>query len=279
MKDFTVIAEIGGTHIGSLERAKKLALLAKLAGADVLKTQKRNPKESVKKEYWYKPHPNQLFSYGDTYLEHRINLELSIDKHKELKKYCESIDIDYSTSVWDITSAKEVISLNPKMIKIPSACNNNFDLLQLLYDEYEGEIHIPLGMTSRKERVRLYFQLQHFKNRIVVYHCVSGYPVPFEQLHLLEIIELTKMFDKVGYSNHSAGIATEPVAYSLGARWFERHVIDDRMFHHTDAAASLEAQGLSKMIRDIKAVSNALTFKPEEIEEIEQEQRDKLRSD
>ena len=124
MKDFTVIAEIGGTHAGDLNRAKNLAKLAKLSGADILKTQKRNPKESVKKEMWDKPHPNEIFSYGATYLEHRMNLELSIEQHKELKDYCESIDIEYSTSVWDITSTKEVIGLNPAMIKIPSASNN-----------------------------------------------------------------------------------------------------------------------------------------------------------
>ena len=67
-------------------------------------------KESVKKELWNKPHPNKIFTYGKTYLEHRINLELSIKQHKELKKYCESINIEYSTSVWDITSTKEIIS-------------------------------------------------------------------------------------------------------------------------------------------------------------------------
>jgi N-acetylneuraminate synthase len=277
MKDFTVIAEIGGTHIGSLERAIKLANLAKLSGADVLKTQKRNPRESVKKELWYKPHPNEIFSYGETYLEHRINLELPIEEHKELKEYCESINIDYSTSVWDITSVKEVISLNPKIIKIPSACNDNSLMLDILRHEYEGEVHVPLGMTTKKEREKLYQRLLDFGDRVVVYHCVSGYPVPFEQLHLLEILELVKIFDKIGLSNHGYGIAMEPVAYSLGARYFERHFIDDRMFKHTDAACSVEPQGLSKMIRDIKAVSKALTFKPEEIEKIEQEQRDKLR--
>ena len=111
MKDFTIIAEIGGTHIGSISRAKKLAKLAKLAGADVLKTQKRNPKECVRKELWREPHPNEMFSYGRTYLDHRNNLELSIEQHAELKGYCNSIDIRYSTSVWDITSAKEVIKL------------------------------------------------------------------------------------------------------------------------------------------------------------------------
>lgn len=277
MNNFTVIAEIGGTHIGSVSRAKKLAKLAKLAGADVLKTQKRNPKECVKKELWNKPHPNEIFSYGRTYLDHRNNLELSIEQHKELKEYCESIDIEYSTSVWDITSTKEVIELNPRMIKIPSACNNNDEILNLLINDYNGEIHISTGMTSKVERERLYYKLNPHIKRVVVYLCTSGYPVPFNQLYLKEIINLSKIFPLVGYSNHGYGIATEPVAYTLGARYFERHVIDDRLFRHTDSAASLEFQGLSKMVRDIKAISLALEFKPYQIDEIEMEQREKLR--
>ncbi len=279
MKDFTVIAEIGGTHIGSLSRAKKLAKLAKLAGADVLKTQKRNPKECVRKELWNQPHPNEMFSYGRTYLDHRNNLELSIEQHAELKGYCNSIDIGYSTSVWDMTSAKEVIKLDPEFIKIPSACNNDENILDLLINNYNGEIHISTGMTNEVERQNLYKKLFPHKNRIVIYHCTSGYPVPFDKLYLREIMKLSKIFPKVGYSNHGYGIATEPVAYTLGARYFERHVIDDRLFRHTDSAASLEFQGLSKMIRDIKAVSLALRFKPYQCDEIEMEQRRKLRPD
>jgi len=275
-----VIAEIGGTHIGSLERAKKLAKLAKLAGADILKTQKRNPYKSVKKELWDQPHPNQLFAYGKTYLEHRINLELSIEEHKQLKEYCEKIDIIYSTSVWDIDSTNEIIKLNPKLIKVPSACNMNWDILDLLYKNYDGEIHISLGMTTKEEKELIYKFLEE-KNqldRTVVYHCSSGYPVPFSQLYLLEISKLVKRFPHVGFSNHGFGIAGEISALTLGATFFERHVIDDRTFPHTDASCSLEPQGLSKMIRDLKAISKALKYKPNELEEIELIQRNKLRN-
>ena len=241
---------------------------------------KRNPKECVRKELWNEPHPNEIFSYGRTYLDHRNNLELSIEQHKELKEYCESIDIEYSTSVWDITSAKEIISLNPKFIKIPSACNNDKDMFNLLINNYDGEVHISTGMTNEVERKDLYRKLSLYKrNRIVIYHCTSGYPVPFDKLYLKEIINLSKNFPKVGYSNHGYGIATEPVAYALGARYFERHVIDDRLFRHTDSAASLEFQGLSKMIRDIKAISLSLKYKPYQIDEMEMEQRRKLRPD
>lgn len=282
MDNFKVIAEIGCTHIGSLDRAKELAKLAKLCGAHVLKTQKRNPKESTNKELWDKPHPNQMFAYGKTYLEHRENVELPIADHYKLKKYCEEIGIEYSTSVWDITSVKKIIELNPNMIKIPSACNNHFAMIEYLFSNYSGEIHISTGMLNLKEREVLYEQLllyttEYNINRLVVYHCTSGYPVPFKQLYLNEIRELTKLFSNVGFSNHGYGIATEPVAYCLGARYFERHFIDDRMFPHTDASCSLEPQGLSKVVRNLKATAEALEYKPDELDDIENVQRLKLR--
>jgi len=277
MNNFKVIAEMGCTHIGQLDRAKKLAQLAKICGADIVKTQKRNPKESTNKELWDKPHPNEMYSYGKTYLEHRENVELPIEDHYRLKAYCEEIDIEYSTSVWDITSTKEIIELNPNMIKIPSACNTNEELFNCLINEYKGQIHISTGMLDEDERGTLLVKLMDYKDRVVIYHCTSGYPVPFEQLYLKEIEDMCKGFPHIGFSNHGYGIAMEPVAYALGARYFERHFIDDRMFPHTDASCSLEPQGLSKMIRDIKAVSKALKMKPEVLDEIENVQRMKLK--
>ncbi len=278
MDNFTVIAEIGCSHGGSLERAKKLTKLAKISGAHVLKTQKRNPKESVKKELWNKPHPNQIYAYGDTYLEHRENLELSIEQHAELKEYCESIDIEYSTSVWDTTSTKEVIQLNPKFIKIPSACNNDEKIFDILINDYNGDIHISTGMLNKNEREKLYTKLIPHNNRIIIYLCTSAYPLEFKQVYLNEIITLSKQFSNIGFSNHSRGIALEPVAYSLGARYFERHFIDDRLYRHTDSSNSLEPQGLNKLVRNLKAVEKALQYKPDELNEIEKEQRNKLRT-
>ena len=277
MDSFKIIAEIGGTHIGSLERAKNLAKLAKIAGAHIVKTQKRNPKESVKKELWDQPHPNQIYSYGKTYLEHRQNLELSIEEHAELKVYCESIDIEYSTSVWDMTSAKEVVQLNPKFIKIPSACNHNKEILNYLLNSYKGEVHISLGMTTKEERVNLLKNLQPYQDKVVAYLCTSGYPVPHNQLYLLEISNMLQYLPNIGFSNHSLGLAMGPVAYALGARYFEYHFIDDRTYRHQDAACSLEPQGLSKLVRDLRATEKALQYKPDELDEIEKEQKDKLR--
>lgn len=276
-----VVAEIGCVHIGSLERAKLLIRLAALCGADYVKFQKRNPEDSVPEHLKDQPHPNLIFSYGDTYLEHRIKLELGVDEHAELKKYCGSIGIGYATSVWDIVSAEEIIELNPDFIKIPSACNTNRELIELLATSYQGGIHISTGMISKGEKIDLYTLLSELKieDRTVIYHCTSEYPCPFEHLYLLEIEHLKLTPGKtVGFSNHGFGIAADIVSYTLGAQWIERHFIDDRTFRHTDASASLEPDGLRRLCRDLKAVYRALQLKGSDITPEEFNQRTKLRT-
>ena len=86
------------------------------------------------------PHPNIMHAYGTTYGLHREFLEFDVNQHKELMEYAQSLGLTYSTSVWDVVSAQEIISLNPKFIKVPSACNNNFKLLKVLRDKYYGDI-------------------------------------------------------------------------------------------------------------------------------------------
>jgi len=280
MNKAKIIAEIGAVHLGSLERAKELASLSRICGADYVKTQKRNPEESTPNHMRDLPHPNKIFSYGDTYLEHRQNLELDIQEHIELKKYCDSIGIKYSSSVWDITSAREIINLNPDFIKVPSACNQHWKMLNIIKDEYDGQIHISSGMTTREETEKLVEWMKPIGERIVYYHCTSKYPCPFENLYLLEIEKmkpLTKYGITLGFSNHGKGIASDMAAYVLGAEWIERHFIDDRTIRHTDAAASLEPSGLKKLCRDLNAVYRAMDIKPKKMDEEEIEQRKKLK--
>lgn len=275
-----VVAELGNIHLGKMDRAKYLIDLAVLCKADYVKFQKRNPIESVPKELQNKPHPNPKFSYGETYLQHRINLELNIDQHAELKDYCEKVHIKYATSVWDVTSAREVIQLNPEYIKVPSACNMNFELLEFLLNEYDGDIHLSTGMISDDEKMHLYCQIgSQFHKRIVLYHCTSEYPVPFERLYLMEIQRMKEMnlFKEVGFSNHGFGISSDIAAYTLGATWIERHFTDDRTLPHSDAAASLEPEGLRKLCRDLSAVQKSMAYKDGTITAEEQQQRSKLR--
>ena len=203
------------------------------------------------------------------------------DKHRALKAYAESIGISYASSVWDITSAQEVVSLNPDFIKIPSACNNHIDMLSYLKDNYDGQIHISLGMTNVEEEEAILQLFRNVKDRLVLYSCTSGYPVPFEDICLLEIRRLRHAYSEsiaaVGFSGHHLGIAIDVAAYTLGAEWIERHFTKDRTWKGTDHAASLEPAGLGKLVRNLKATHSALSYKPNEILEIEKAQRDKLK--
>jgi len=280
-----IIAEIGCNHKGEMEIAKELIKIAKIfSNADAVKFQKRNNKELLTEEQYHAPHPNPSNSYGDTYGAHREFLEFDVYQHAELKAYCEEIGIVYSTSVWDTTSAKEIASLNPEFIKIPSACNNNYDMLGWLCDHYEGEIHISTGMTTKGEADDLVnFFVDKGRNAdLVLYNCTSGYPVPFEDVCLLDInLLIEKYGDKVkhiGFSGHHLGIAVDVAAYTLGANIIERHYTIDRTWKGTDHAASLEPEGLRKLSRDLKAVHKALRYKSQDILPIEQVQRDKLKN-
>ncbi len=279
-----VIAEAGCNHMGNMEIAKDLIeTAAHFCKADAIKFQKRCPKELLTPEQYNAPHPNPENSYGATYGEHREFLEFNLEQHAQLKRWCEEAGIIYSTSVWDLTSAKEIVSLNPLFIKIPSACNTHFEMLEWLCDNYGGEIQLSFGMTTRDEEEKI-VQLFERKNRakdLILYNCTSGYPVPFKDVCLLEITRMKKQFEgrvkAIGFSGHHLGIAVDVAAYTLGAEYIERHYTLDRTWKGTDHAASLEPDGIRKLVRNLNAVYQSLTFKNEEILPIEKIQREKLK--
>mmetsp|Transcript_124538 Transcript_124538/g.323587 ORF Transcript_124538/g.323587 Transcript_124538/m.323587 type:complete len:321 (+) Transcript_124538:75-1037(+) len=280
-----LIAEIGCNHKGELEIAKELLTLCKEAGATVGKFQKRTPKELLTPEQYNAPHPNPENSYGSTYGEHREFLELSVEDHKVLQDHCKSIGLEYSCSVWDTTSAKEIVSLNPSLIKVGSPSNQHWELQKVLRDEYTGEVHISTGMTTKEEIEKIVVFWEQgkgdAKNRVVLYNCTSGYPVPFEDVCLLDIRILQQKYahrvKAIGFSGHHLGIAIDVAAYALGAEWVERHFTKDRTWKGTDHAASLEPAGLSKLMRDLAATHTALSYKAEDILDLEKAQRAKLK--
>ena len=280
-----IVAEIGCNHMGQIDIAKELIDMAKQAGVKHVKFQKRNNKELLTEEQYYAPHPLPHNSYGNTYGAHREYLEFSMDQNKQLKEYCDSIDMIYSTSVWDVTSAREMITFSPKFLKVPSACNNNFEMLRVLRDEFKGQVQISIGMTTRdevEEIVNFFEKTDQAQSRLVIYSCTSGYPVPAQDLSLLEINWLYDNYgervNEIGFSGHHLGIALDIAAYTLGARWIERHFTKDRTWKGTDHAASLEFDGLKKLSRDLTSCFHALHFKEDEILPIERFQRDKLKS-
>lgn len=279
-----IIAEAGCNHMGQMEIAKDLIeTAAHFCKADAIKFQKRCPKELLTQEQYNAPHPNPANSYGDTYGAHREFLEFTVDQHAQLKEWCEEAGIIYSTSVWDMTSAKEITSLKPQFIKIPSACNTHYEMLQWLCDNYEGEIQLSFGMTTHEEEEQIVqlFEKNGRARNLVLFNCTSGYPVPFQDVCLLEITRMREVYgDRVkaiGFSGHHLGIAIDTAAYALGASIIERHYTLDRTWKGTDHAASLEPDEIRKLVRNLNDVHEALTYKDMEILPIEQIQRNKLK--
>jgi N-acetylneuraminate synthase len=279
-----VIAEIGCNHCGDFDKAiemiKKVAMFCK---APVVKFQKRTPRELLSFKQYNEPHPNPINSYGETYGAHREFLEFSVDQHRKLKETCEEYEVIYSTSVWDLTSAKEITKLNPQLIKVPSAMNTNNPMIEYLCDNYSGKIHISNGMSTDEEIDNLVNLLEK-KNRttdVVLYACTSGYPVPFTDVKLLDIPDMIDRYgsvvDSIGFSGHHRGIAIDIAAYALGATWIERHFTLDRTSKGTDHAASLEPDGLRRLVRDLEATYYAMDRKSGKLLDIELEQRNKLK--
>jgi N-acetylneuraminate synthase len=279
-----VIAEIGCNHCGDFDKAiemiKKVAMFCR---APVVKFQKRTPRELLSFKQYNEPHPNPINSYGETYGAHREFLEFSVDQHRKLKETCEEYEVIYSTSVWDLTSAKEITKLNPQLIKVPSAMNTNNPMIEYLCDNYSGKIHISNGMSTDEEIDNLVNLLEK-KNRttdVVLYACTSGYPVPFTDVKLLDIPDMIDRYgsvvDSIGFSGHHRGIAIDIAAYALGATWIERHFTLDRTSKGTDHAASLEPDGLRRLVRDLEATYYAMDRKSGRLLDIELEQRNKLK--
>ena len=262
-----------------IEQAKK-----NFCNVDVVKFQKRDIKSFLSTNEYNSPHPVAYNSYGKTYGEHREFLEFSIDQHKELKNHCDKIGIEYSSSVWDLKSALDIISIKPLFIKVPSACNLNKKLLKILCKNFNGEIHLSLGMTTRKEEkkiINLFKKYDRLKD-LVIYSCTSGYPVQFKDVCLKEISRLKKSYGNlvkaIGFSGHHLGIAVDLGAFMLGAEFIERHFTMDRTWKGTDHAASLEPDGLKKLVRDIDSLDASFKEKTIEILEIELNQRNKLKA-
>merc|ERR1711976_35208 len=180
-------------------------------------------------------------------------------------------------SVWDKTSAVEIIQLNPSLIKVGSPSNTHWEMQKVLRDEYKGEVHISTGMTTKEEIEQIVQFWEEgkgdAKNRVVLYNCTSGYPVPFDDLCLLDIRLLQQKYQSrvkaIGFSGHHLGIAIDIAAYAIGAQWIERHFTADRTWKGTDHAASLEPGGLGKLCRDLKSTYTCMTYKKTDILDLE----------
>ena len=232
-KQTFIIAEIGNNHNGSVALAKDLVNDAVNAGANCVKFQMRNMESLYRKESLARTSED----LGSEYIIDLLNrFELSIDEHKELKRYCDQKNVSYLCTPWDDESVKNLLSMNVEGFKVASADFTNVILLEQLAATKKPLI-ISTGMSSPKELGIICRFLESADVSFALLHTNSTYPAPFADINLNWIKSLAKYTNIVGYSGHERGISIS-MAAALGAQIIERHLTKDRSMEGPDHAAS-----------------------------------------
>jgi len=251
-----VIAEIGTNHMGDIKIAKKLINVAKDAGCDAVKFQKK----SVEKIYSDKFLDSYLESpWGTTQREMRLYREFSIKQFTEINEYCKKKKIFWFVSCWDLESQNEMKRFKTKYNKVASAMLTHHKLLETIAKEKKYTF-ISTGMSSLKDIENAIKIFKKFKCPFELMHCHSAYPMPKDEANLKLIPMLKKKFKcKVGYSGHETSATNVSIpAVTLGATSIERHITLDRTMYGNDQAASLEPEGIKRLVRDIRLVDKLL---------------------
>ena len=264
-----IIAEIGINHQGDVSIAKNLIQKAKECGADAVKLQKRSISRILTKSGLEMAYDNRN-SFGKTYGEHKIALELSEADYHELNTYCKKMDIIFCASGWDEESIDFLDEMGIPFFKMASADLTNFPLLVHTAKKNKPMI-LSTGMADMKMVQAAYSQVNQINNQIAILQCTSTYPSAFSEVHLNVLQTFMKEFPDtvIGYSGHEQGIAIPPAAVALGAKIIERHFTLDRTMKGGDHAASLEPQGFAKMVRDIRHIEEAMGSTEKKIQESE----------
>ena len=242
-----IIAEGGINHNGSIDLAKQLIDVAVVAGCDYIKWQKRNPDVCVPESQKDKLRSTP---WGDmTYLDYKKKIEFSKSQYEEIFEYCYD-RIQCFSSVWDKDSV-DFMSSFTNITKIPSALITNTELCKRAREKFDILI-ISTGMSTEKEIV----ECVEGCNPNVIMHTNSTYPSPVNELNLNYIKHLESRWPKaeIGYSGHEYGLVTTFAAVAMGASWVERHVTLDRTMWGSDQLASVEPQGIIKLVRGIRDI-------------------------
>ena len=248
-----IIAEIGINHNGSINNAKKLINIAHLFGCDAVKFQKRTVEKVYTKEELSMPRSSV---FGDTNGDLKRGLEFGYEEYKEIDRYCKELGILWFASAWDTESVDFLEKFNVCAHKIPSALITNIELLERV-KKTGKPILISTGMSEMSEIERA-IEVVGLDNT-VIFHCTSTYPTQNDEINLRVIPVLKQKFDcPIGYSGHEKGIVPSTVAVVMGACAIERHITLDRTMWGSDQAASLEPEGVRKLVRDIRNLNDFL---------------------
>jgi len=244
-----VIAEIGINHNGCVNIAKKLIDIAVSSGCDAVKFQKRTVDVVYSQEELAMPRPNP---FGETNGDLKRGLELKFEDYEEIDEYCKKRGIMWFASCWDKDAVDFMELFDIPCYKIASASLTDDDLLR--HTASKGKpLLLSTGMSTVEE-IDHALSITGTEN-VILYHCTSTYPTDPNESNLLVIQEFIEKYDcPVGYSGHERGLTPTILAVALGACSVERHITLDRTMWGSDHAASLEPQGLFRLLRDVRAV-------------------------
>ncbi|MBN1299889.1 MAG: N-acetylneuraminate synthase family protein [Melioribacteraceae bacterium] len=269
-----IIAEIGINHNGSLEIAKKLIDGAVFAGCDAVKFQKRTPELCVPKDQW---NVERDTPWGRmTYLEYRHKVEFGFGEYDLIDRYCKSKGIDWFASCWDEESVDFIEQFDPVMYKLASASLT--DHLLLLHTQKTGKpMMLSTGMSSLEE-VDAAINLLGTE-KIMLAQSTSSYPCKLEELNINVIKSFKDSYPgiPIGYSGHETGLAPTYAAVANGATFVERHITLDRAMWGSDQAASVEINGMFRLVKDIRDIEKALGDGMKKVYESEKKSIQKLR--
>lgn len=267
-----IIAEIGINHNGSVDLAKKMIDEAVMAGCDAVKFQKRTVTKVYTPEELDIYRPNY---YGSTNRDLKNGLELTFEDYCEIDRYCKLKKIMWFASCWDLDSVDFIEQFDVPCHKVASALLTDDEML-LRLKKTGKPILLSTGMSSMEE-IRHAVNLLGEDN-LVIFHCTSTYPTDHNQINLRVIEALKEEFScPVGYSGHERGLLPSILSVQVGASSVERHITVDRTLWGSDQAASLEPEGLRRMVRDIREVKKVLGDGKKVVYDSEIPVRNKLR--
>jgi len=268
-----VIGEIGINHNGEVKIAKDLIKVAKDAGVDAVKFQKRTPEVCVPLEQQTKMRETP-WGYI-SYLEYRRKVEFGVEEYQEIDRYCKEIGLDWFASVWDENAVDFLEAFEPVCYKVASASLTDHGLLKKIRST-DRPIILSTGMSTM-EQIRTSVALLGMENLIIT-HTTSSYPCPPEELNLRMIPTLAAEFPvPIGYSGHEVGLVPSALAVALGACVVERHITLDRAMWGGDQAASVEPGGLRKLVKYIRVTEESLGDGVKRVYESELPSLNKLR--
>ena len=261
-----VIAEIGHNHQGDIEKAIELIDIATRAGANAVKLQKRDNKTLFTEAFYNSPY-NSENAFGATYGEHREALEFDREEYEYLQDYASARNIQFFATAFDIPSADFLEALDVPFYKIASGGATNTKLLKHVA-KFGKPMIVSFGGCDWNDIVRAVETIEPINKQLVLMHCVAAYPAQTESLNLMRIKMMVERFAEfvIGFSDHQDGISMGSVAYSLGARVFEKHITFSHSAKGTDHAFSLEEYGFQTYIKYINHAYQAMKVQEQPLE-------------